>query len=54
MRIVKLDPDRGLALCQGADGRRRTVEVVLIEAPAEGDTLLVHAGVAIATAGRTA
>jgi hydrogenase maturation factor len=54
MRVVKLDAERGLALCESADGRRRSVEVALIEAPVEGDTLLVHAGVAIATGGQPA
>jgi hydrogenase maturation factor len=48
MRLVKLDPERGLALCETADGRRGSVEVALIEAPTEGETLLVHAAVAIA------
>jgi hydrogenase maturation factor len=51
MRVVKLDAERGLALCEAADGQRRSVEVALIGAPAQGDTLLVHAGVAIAATG---
>jgi hydrogenase maturation factor len=51
MRVVELDAERGLALCEAADGQRRCVEVALVAAPAEGDTLLVHAGVAIATGG---
>jgi hydrogenase maturation factor len=51
MRVLELDAGRGLALCQAADGQRRTVEVALVETPAAGDTLLVHAGVAIATGG---
>jgi hydrogenase maturation factor len=54
MRILKLDAERAIALCESADRQRRSVEVALIEAPAEGDTLLVHAGVAIAIAGRGA
>jgi hydrogenase maturation factor len=51
MRVLRLDAERGLALCEAADGERRSVEVALIEPPAEGDTVLVHAGVAIATGG---
>jgi hydrogenase maturation factor len=49
MRVVRLDAQRGLALCEAADGRRRSVEVALIDPPAAGETLLVHADVAIAT-----
>jgi hydrogenase maturation factor len=48
MRVLKLDAERGLALCEAPDGRRHTVEVALVQRPAQGDTLLVHAGVAIA------
>jgi hydrogenase maturation factor len=51
MRVLALDAERGLALCEAGDGQRHSVEVALIEFPAEGDTLLVHAGVAIATGG---
>jgi hydrogenase maturation factor len=51
MRVVELDAERGLALCEAADGHRRSVEVALVAAPAEGDTLLVHAAVAIARIG---
>ncbi|HYZ29012.1 MAG TPA: HypC/HybG/HupF family hydrogenase formation chaperone [Thermoleophilaceae bacterium] len=47
MRVVKLDPARGVALCESADGERATVETALLEAVAPGDELLVHAGVAL-------
>ena len=49
MRILQLDADRGLALCEAADGERRTVEVALLADASPGDTVLVHADVAIAT-----
>jgi hydrogenase assembly chaperone HypC/HupF len=47
MRVVKLDPARGVALCEDAAGERSTVEIALVEAVAPGDELLVHAGVAL-------
>jgi hydrogenase maturation factor len=51
MRVRRLDDDRGLALCEDADGRRETVEIALVAPVAHGDRLLVHAGTAIARAG---
>ena len=48
MTVVRVDRDRGLALCSAADGGRSTVEVALVEPVAPGDRLLVHAGTAIA------
>jgi hydrogenase assembly chaperone HypC/HupF len=47
MRVVAVDHDRGLALCEDADGARQSVEVALVEPVAIGDTLLVHAGTAL-------
>jgi hydrogenase expression/formation protein HypC len=47
MRVLRLDADRGLALCAGGDGAQMTVEVALVDAVAPGDVLLVHAGVAL-------
>jgi hydrogenase maturation factor len=47
MRVLKLDTDRGLALCVDDDGDRSTVETGLIEPVAAGDSVLVHAGVAL-------
>jgi hydrogenase maturation factor len=45
MRVVRVDDD--LAVCEDADGDVRTVEVALLDAVEEGDTLLVHADVAL-------
>lgn len=47
MTVLKLDAERGLALCADDEGRRETVEVALVEA-AEGDVMMVHAATAIA------
>jgi hydrogenase expression/formation protein HypC len=46
MRVVRVDGD--LAVCEAQDGDVRTVEVALLQAVEEGDTLLVHADVALA------
>jgi hydrogenase expression/formation protein HypC len=46
MTVVLIDTDRALALCEGADGERQSVEIALVDA-APGDTLLVHAGTAL-------
>jgi len=54
MRVVRLDAERMLALCEGDGGERRSVEVALIDAPAVGDALLVHAGTALARLGTPA
>jgi hydrogenase maturation factor len=48
MRVQRVDEQRGLALCEDADGRRSSVETALVDAVAVGDELLVHAGTAIA------
>jgi hydrogenase maturation factor len=48
MTVVGVDEARGLALCESEDGTRATVEIALIEAVAPDDTLLVHAGTALA------
>lgn len=48
MRVREVDADRGLALCEDAAGARSSVEIALVEPVAVGDTLLVHAGTAIA------
>ncbi len=47
MRVVKLDPARGLALCENDDRERTTVETALVDTVDVGDVLLVHAAVAI-------
>lgn len=48
MRVVDVDADRQLAMCAGAAGERRTVEIALVAPVETGDELLVHAGTAIA------
>jgi hydrogenase maturation factor len=48
MRVLRIDDDRQLALCEDDSGERRTVEIALVAPVAEGDELLVHAGTAIA------
>ena len=48
MRVVRLDGD--LAVCEAQDGDVRTVEVALLEGVVAGDTLLVHADVALVRA----
>jgi hydrogenase assembly chaperone HypC/HupF len=47
MRVLRLDADRGVALCEREDGEHQTVETALVETVAPGDELLVHAGVAL-------
>jgi hydrogenase maturation factor len=50
MEVLELDGERELALCQGEDGLRASVEIALVAPVAPGDVLLVHAGTAIAIA----
>jgi hydrogenase maturation factor len=45
MRVERVDGD--LAVCEASDGDVRTVEVGLLDGVAVGDTLLVHADVAL-------
>ena len=52
MTVLRVDATRGLALCVDGSGARSTVEIALVEPVAEGDELLVHAGTAIAAAGK--
>ena len=47
MRVLKLDPARGVALCEDEQGKHATVETALVDTVAAGDDLLVHAGVAL-------
>jgi hydrogenase maturation factor len=47
MRVVQIEADGGLALCEGEDGDRRTVEIGLIEPVETGAMVLVHADVAL-------
>ena len=48
LRVVDVDELRELALCEAADGAHTTVEIALVAPVARGETLLVHAGTAIA------
>lgn len=47
MVVERLDGAAGLATCVDADGARCEVDVTLVDA-AVGETVLVHAGAAIA------
>jgi hydrogenase maturation factor len=49
MRIVRIED--GLAVCEGADGDTRAVEISLLDAVGTGDTVLVHADVALVRLG---
>jgi hydrogenase maturation factor len=51
LRVLRVDDERGLALCEDGQGRRSSVETALVAPVAPGDALLVHAGTAIAWAG---
>jgi hydrogenase assembly chaperone HypC/HupF len=48
MRVMRVDDARGLALCEDEAGARSSVETALVEPVAPGDSLLVHAGTALA------
>jgi len=48
MQVVRIDEVRGLALCAHEDGTKETIETALVDPVAPGDTLLVHAGTALA------
>jgi hydrogenase maturation factor len=50
LRVVKVDTERELALCENAAGERTTVEIALVSPVEREDVLLVHAGTAIAHA----
>ncbi len=47
MRVIEVDDERCLALCETTAGERSTVEIALVDA-GPGDEVLVHAGTAIA------
>jgi hydrogenase assembly chaperone HypC/HupF len=49
LTVMRLDEERGLALCADDEGKSETVEIDLVAPVAPGDRLLVHAGTAIAT-----
>ena len=46
-RIHELDAATGLALCEDEEGRCEETDVTLVAPVAVGDTVLVHAGVAL-------
>jgi hydrogenase maturation factor len=50
MRVVRIDSERGLALCSGPADERSSVEIALVEPVAPGEVLLVHAGTALGRA----
>jgi hydrogenase expression/formation protein HypC len=54
MVVLAVDERRALALCEGDDGARSSVEIALVAPVAPSDTLLVHAGTALATLQRAA
>ena len=52
MEVLRVDAERGLALCADPDAAESTVETALVEPVAPGDRVLVHAGTAIGRAAR--
>ena len=48
LTVMRVDEERGLALCADDEGQSETVETDLVAPVAPGDRLLVHAGTAIA------
>jgi hydrogenase maturation factor len=54
MRVVRIDLTSGLAVCDDGTGSRRTVEIGLVEPVEAGDSVLVHADVALANLGAPA
>ncbi len=50
MRVRRLDAASGLAECVDAGGAASEVDLALLDGVGDGDTVLVHAGVAIARA----
>ena len=53
MVVELVDAERGLATCRGADGVAGDVETLLVAPVQPGETLLVHAGTAIARTAET-
>jgi hydrogenase expression/formation protein HypC len=54
MKVLRVDEERGLALCASEEGDKETVETALVEAVGPGDALLVHAGTALQRLSRPA
>jgi hydrogenase maturation factor len=51
MAVLDVEPERELAVCADARGRRRTVELGIVGPVRPGETVLVHAGVALVRQG---
>ncbi len=49
LTVLRVEEERGLALCADDDGNSETVETDLVAPVAPGARLLVHAGTAIAS-----
>lgn len=47
LRVVDVDQERAMALCEDDSGARSSVEIALVDAVGPGDLLLVHAGTAL-------
>jgi hydrogenase maturation factor len=47
MTVLRIDRERGLALCADPEGEHSSVETALVEPVQAGESLLVHAGTAI-------
>ncbi len=48
MRVVEVDEPRALAVCVDERGQRHTIDTGIVDGTAPGETLLVHAGTALA------
>jgi hydrogenase maturation factor len=48
LRVLEIYEATGLALCESGEGERESVEIALVGPLVPGDTVLVHAGTAIA------
>jgi hydrogenase maturation factor len=54
LRVLRVDAERGLALCADRNDARETVEIALVGDVSPGDALLVHAGTALQRLGAAA
>jgi hydrogenase maturation factor len=48
MVVLRVQPELELAICADGEGRHRSVELGIVGPVRPGETLLVHAGVALA------
>ena len=53
MRVLRIDESRELALCETDEGEQTSVEIALVDVE-PGDSVLVHAGVALTRLERVA